>query len=169
MLAPPSSSRAQSWLVPTPPAWINGNALDTTGFFRFIRSYKARFRPVWHARRPGAAADWNAIIAAPTPASTAVSASRRANRRLGRRLADQASATGPANWHQMSQFWMGMADKSGGYDAWLATTPANRAPFLVVTDDRRSPGASRGPDRGHPAAQLSDVHGLPVRSDPSGG
>ena len=62
----------------------------------------------------------------------------------------QAYATGPANWHQMSQFWMGMADSSGGYDAWLSETPSLRAPFLVVTRDLRFPqGVTR-------ALQISD-------------
>jgi hypothetical protein len=49
-----------------------------------------------------------------------------------------------ANWHQMSQFWLGMADTSGGYDAWLGTAPLLRSPFTVVTPDRRFPqGTSR--------------------------
>ena len=140
-------ARANSGSFPLPSTWINGNALDTTGFFRLIRSYKARFRASV-ARTPAerAAADWNAIIA---DANTGITADFNIamNPTGGWDVAwpVQAYATGPANWHQLSQFWMGMADKSGGYDAWLATTPANRAPFLVVTDDKRFPqGATRG-------------------------
>ncbi len=146
-------ARANPGSFPLPSGWINGNALDTTGYFRFIRSYKARFRATV-ARSPAerAAADWNAVIADANAGITA-------DFNIGMNPAAgwdvvwpiQSYATGPANWHQMSQFYMGMADKSGGYDAWLALTPANRAPFLVVTDDKRFPqGATR-------AAQNADT------------
>jgi len=40
---------------------------------------------------------------------------------------------------QMSQFWLGMADTSGGYNLWLSLPVANRVPFTVVTPDRRFP------------------------------
>ena len=53
------------------------------------------------------------------------------------------------NWSQISLMYYGMADVSGGYDAWLATPLMSRSPFLVVTPDRRWPsGATR-------AAQVS--------------
>ena len=65
-------ARDNSGSFPLPSAWINGNALDTTGFFRLIRSYKARFR-AGVARTPAerGAADWNAIIADATAGITA--------------------------------------------------------------------------------------------------
>src|SRR6266699_2345468 len=57
-------ARASPTGFPLPAAWISGNALDTTGYFRFIRSYKARFRAsVGRSPAARAAADWNAIIA----------------------------------------------------------------------------------------------------------
>ena len=146
-------ARAAPTAFPLPSTWINGQALDTTGFFRLIRSYKARFRASV-ARTPGerAAADWASIIADANAGITA-DFNIAMNPTAGWDVVwpVQAFATGPANWHQMSQFWMGMADGSGGYDSWLATTPANRAPFLVVSADRRFPqGASRG-------AQIADT------------
>jgi hypothetical protein len=56
----------------------------------------------------------------------------------------QAFATGSANWHQSSGFWLGMGDSSGAYDAWLATPLANKATITIVTKDRRLPtGATR--------------------------
>ena len=140
-------ARANPGAFPLPVTWINGQALDTTGYFRFIRSYKARFRASV-ARTPAdrAAADWNTIIAdANTGITTDFNISMNPTAGWDVIWPVQAYATGPANWHQMSQFWMGMADGSGGYDGWLATTPANRAPFLVVSVDKRFPqGASRG-------------------------
>ncbi|PYP16719.1 MAG: hypothetical protein DMD54_09700 [Gemmatimonadetes bacterium] len=140
-------ARANPALFPLPVTWINGLALDTATYFRLIHSYKARFR-AGVARTPAdrAAADWNAIIADANAGITAdFSVSMNPTAGWDVIWPVQSYATGPANWHQMSQFWMGMADKLGGYDAWLATTPANRAPFLVVTDDKRFPqGATRG-------------------------
>ena len=140
-------ARKNPALFPLPVTWINGLALDTATYFGLIHSYKARFR-AGVARTPAdrAAADWNAIIADANAGITAdFSVSMNPTAGWDVIWPVQSYATGPANWHQMSQFWMGMADKLGGYDAWLATTPANRAPFLVVTDDKRFPqGATRG-------------------------
>src|SRR6266545_1720671 len=146
-------ARANPSSFPLPTTWINGQALDTTGFFRLIRSYKARFRAsVGRTPTERAAADWASIIADANAGITA-DFNIAMNPTAGWDVVwpIQSYATGPANWHQMSQFWMGMADGSGGYDSWLATTPANRTPFLVVTADRRFPqGASRG-------AQIADT------------
>src|SRR5947208_8541988 len=144
-------ARASPTGFPLPAAWISGNALDTTGYFRFIRSYKARFRAsVGRSPAARAAADWNAIIADANAGITA-DFTIAMNPAAGWDVVwpVQAFATGPANWHQMSQFWMGMADGSGRYDAWLATTPANRTPFLVVSADKRFPqGADRAAQNG---------------------
>jgi hypothetical protein len=121
--------------------WINGLALDTTNYFRFIRSYKARFRAsVGRTPAERAAADWAAIIADANAGITA-DFNVAMNPTAGWDVIwpAQAYATGPANWHQMSQFWMGMADSSGGYDAWLAETPSLRQPFIVVSRDLRFP------------------------------
>ncbi len=140
-------ARANPGLFPLPVTWINGLALDTATYFGLIHSYKARFRASV-ARTPAdrAAADWSAIIADANAGITAdFNVSMNPTAGWDVIWPVQSYATGPANWHQMSQFWMGMADKLGGYDAWLALTPANRAPFLVVTDDKRFPqGATRG-------------------------
>jgi len=132
-----------------PATWIAGHdptvaatRLDTTAYFQFIRSYKARFRANV-ARTPAerAAAPWDSIIADANAGITA-DFNIAANPNTGWDVIwpVQAFATGPANWHQMSQFWLGMADTSGGYDAWLATSPpVARVPFVVVTPDKRFP------------------------------
>jgi len=129
-----------TWIPGHDPA--NATRLDTTAYFQFIRSYKARFRANV-ARTPAerAAADWNAIIADANAGITA-DFTIAANPSTGWDVIwpAQAFTTGPANWHQMSQFWLGMADTSGGYDVWLATSPpVARVPFVVVTPDRRFP------------------------------
>ena len=153
-------ARATPASFPLPATWIAGHdpavaatRLDTTAYFQFIRSYKARFRAsVGRTPAERASADWNAIIA---DANTGITADFNiaGNPATGWDVVwpVQAYATGPANWHQMSQFWLGMADSSGGYDAWLNTAPALREPFLVVTRDRRFPaGTTR-------AAQIADT------------
>ena len=146
-------ARSSPTAFPLPNTWIAGQALDTTGFFRLIRSYKARFR-AGVGRNPAerAAADWASIIADANAGITA-DFNVAMNPATGWDVVwpVQAFATGPANWHQMSQFYMGMADSSGGYDAWLALPNASRAPFLVVTADKRFPsGATR-------ALQIADT------------
>jgi len=131
-----------------PATWIaghdptNATRLDTTAYFQLIRSYRARFRANV-ARTPAdrAAAPWDSIIADANAGITA-DFTIAANPSTGWDVIwpVQAFATGPANWHQMSQFWLGMADTSGGYDAWLATSPpVARVPFVVVTPDKRLP------------------------------
>jgi hypothetical protein len=131
---------------PLPDAWINGNPLSAADLVRLARSYKARIR-AGVARNPAerAAVNWNAVIADAENGITAdlqISMNPSAGWNVSWVL--QHFATGSANWHQTWQFMIGMADTSGGYDAYLATPAANRQPFLVVTPDRRFP---QGTDR----------------------
>ena len=44
-------------------------------------------------------------------------------------------------WQRASYYTIGEADKSGAYEKWLQTPPAQRQPFDIVTDDRRITGA----------------------------
>jgi hypothetical protein len=143
---------AADWF-PLPTGWINGQPLSATAFVQFARSYKARLRASV-ARTPAerAAVDWAAVIADANAGITAdfnITMTPAAGWDVVWPI--QAYATGPANWHQLSQFWLGMADSSGGYDAWLADQPSLRDPFLVVTADRRFP---QGIDR---ATQVAAV------------
>ncbi len=140
---------------PLPSAWINGNALTQTQFVQLCRSYQARFLANL-GRTPAerATADWATIIAYANAGITAdFQITMLPPPAAGWDISwvIQHYATGAANWHQMSQFWVGMADTSGaadtskGYDHWLNTAPGSRTPFLVVTPDRRFPqGTTRG-------------------------
>ena len=150
-LATPPAGPTADWF-PLPSTWINGQPLTAANFVRFARSYKARLRASV-ARTPaerddtsrGGIVNWNAVIADADNGITAdfnITMTPAAGWDVVWPI--QQFATGPANWGQMSQFWLGMADVSGGYDIWLGTTPSLRAPFLVVTPDRRFPqGADR--------------------------
>jgi len=43
-------------------------------------------------------------------------------------------------WTRASYYTIGPADQSGAYQTWLNTPPADRQPFLIVTDDKRITG-----------------------------
>ncbi|HLQ67927.1 MAG TPA: hypothetical protein VK124_00245 [Gemmatimonadales bacterium] len=169
--APVPAGPAADWLPsPATATWINGQNLTAPLLMQLARSYKARLR-AGVARNPAerAAVDWASVIADATAGITA-------DFNIGTNPAAgwdvvwpiQAFATGSANWHQMSQFWLGMADSSGGYDNWLNTPRANRVPFLVVTADHRFPiGTTRTAQSG--VAVAGTFTSLPyVRNRPAG-
>ncbi|PYP16933.1 MAG: hypothetical protein DMD52_06430 [Gemmatimonadetes bacterium] len=153
----PSPAGPSGDWFPLPSAWVNGNALTagaTGTFVQLARSYKARFR-AGMARTPaeraditaGGIVDWSKVIA-DAAAGIQSDFAITMDRTIGWDIAwvAQHYATGSANWHQASQFFLGMADTSGGYDSWLAMAPLLRSPFTVVTPDRRFPqGTTRPP------------------------
>lgn len=126
--------------------WINDVALTTAQFVQIARSYKALIRASV-ARTPAerAAVNWAEVIAdANAGVTTDLAPKMDPTNGWDVSWVVQAFATGSANWHQMSTFWMGMADSSGQYDTWLATPNANKANFTVVSKDKRIPtGATR--------------------------
>src|SRR6266487_484014 len=130
---------------PIPNTWINGVTLSTGLFIQLASAYQARFR-AGVARTPAerAAVDWNTVIAEATAGISSNFEITMAPPPAGAwdvSWVGQQFATGSANWHQMSQFWLGMADISGGYDLWLSRSMpvCSRCPFLVVTPDKRLP------------------------------
>jgi len=145
---------------PLPANWINeaSATITKTLFLQFVHSYKARFLAgVARSKAERAAVNWGQVI-------TEVNAGITSDFNILMSPTNgwdvawpiQHYATGSASWHQMSQFFMGMADVSGGYDAFLAKSPTSRTPFVVVTPDKRFPqGATR-------AAQQADTQ--PVNS-----
>jgi hypothetical protein len=132
---------------PTPGSWLDGLALTQAQFIGFVRGYRARFR-AGVARTPvdRAAVRWDSVI----PDAQAAVAAFPADVNLPIVRANgwdvawpiQHYASNSTNWHMMWQFMMGMADTSGGYQAWLATPQATRAAFLVVTPDTRFPAGT---------------------------
>jgi hypothetical protein len=151
-----------------PSSWINGNAMTSAEFVRFVRSYKARFR-AGVARTPAERddADWDAILA---DAQNGVTAD------VNITLSPSANWTNAwigqhhifQGWHQVPYFFLGMADTARAYDAWLATPLNQREPFLVRTPDRRLPsGATRAAQQTNSPASPSGV--LYFRNRASGG
>jgi hypothetical protein len=123
-----------------PNTWISGVALNQADFVRLARSYRARYR-AGVARTPAerAALNWAAIIA---DATNGISADHNIsiNGQTGWGAgfdAGQIYVTG--GWHSVPMKYVGMADSSGAYQAWVATPAASRRAFLVQTLDGRWP------------------------------
>ncbi len=143
---------------PLPAAWIPA-ALGTVDkatpvswtaaeFVRLIRSYRARIRANM-ARTPaeGAAVNWDAVIDDAVNGFTddhLITTSTTAAPVQAWRAQYMSFST----WHQMPPFYIGMADTSGSYAAWIAQPLGERgaggALFHMVTPDLRFPqGQSR--------------------------
>jgi len=119
--------------------WIKGNAPDSAGFVRIVRSYRARIRAAV-ARTPDerAAVDWNAVIGDATNGITG-DLNIGMDPGAGWDMVWVVQHYLFSSWHQMWQFMVGFADTSLAFDAWLAQPVADRASFLVITPDRRFP------------------------------
>jgi hypothetical protein len=119
-------------------------AMPNADLQRLIRSYRAKFR-AGIARTPEerAAVDWTAVTNDATNGITkdfTVNLSPQAGWSL---VWWNQALVGPG-WAQQTPFIIGMADVSGGYDAWLAKPVDQRSKFLIVTPDQRFPqGADR--------------------------
>src|SRR5437879_5441381 len=121
---PVPAGPAGDWF-PLPSTWINGQALTsgaTGSFVQLARSYKARFR-AGVARTPaeradvtaGGIVDWTKVIG---DANAGISADFNITMdpTNGWDVAWVQQHYAGAEWHQMSQFFIGMADTAGLYD-----------------------------------------------------
>jgi len=135
--------------------WISGVTLTQADFIRLARSYRARIR-AGVARTPAerAALPWATIIADATNGITAdhVIAINGTTGWSAGFDASQIYVTG--GWHSIPMSYVGMADTSGAYQAWIATAAGSRRSFLVVTPDLRWP---RGETRGASCTSASAV------------
>lgn len=140
---------------PLPPTWIPSPTTFTdVEFTRLVRTYAARIRanvPRTSAER--AAVNWALVVA---DAQNGITATHNIT---------TSTTVGPGNswrstygvfglWHQVPAFFIGMADVSGSYAAWLAQPLGDRGAgnngFFMSTPDLRFPqGTTR-------AAQLTD-------------
>lgn len=123
-------------------SWINGETIDQPTFIKIARSYKARFS-AGVARTPAErdAADWSAIIDDATHGITSdlnVALSNSA----GWSNTVLTNAYRYQGWSNMSPMYLGMADTSGAYAAWLATPMSSRTAFMVRTPDARWPSGN---------------------------
>ena len=130
-----------SWF-PLPSTWISGQALTAAQFAQLCNTYQARFR-AGVARTPTERlnVDWNAVIADANAGITADFAISMSNV-TGGWFYRPAQMDLYQSWHQMWSFIVGMADTSGGYNAWLAVPHVDRLPFLILTNDLRFPSGT---------------------------
>lgn len=136
-----------TWL-PSPTSWTSAE------FVKLIRSYRARIMANV-ARTPAerAAANWGTIMA---DAAAGITSDHlvTTSTTVGPTNSWRATYDGAGLWHQMPPFYIGMADTSGSYAAWIATPLPERGAgnnaFIMATHDLRFPqGTSR-------AAQQAD-------------
>lgn len=129
-----------------PATWLSQTAVvSQADFQRIVRSYRARARAAI-ARTPAerAAVNWAAVI---TDATAGITADLviQINGLTGWSAgfdAFQIYVTG--GWHSVPMKYVGMADVSGAYQAWIALPSSSRRAFLVQTPDGRWPtGATR--------------------------
>ena len=156
-----------------PAAWMAQSAdMSKDQYRRVLRSYKARFRAgVGRTPTERGTADWSAILADATNGITSdlnVNLSVSAGWTNG--WVVQAAVS--SGWHQITPFIFGMADTSGGYDAWLATPLDSRSPFLIRTPDRRFPAGNDRPTQQQKVPTTTPVIApdtvLYIRNRPSG-
>lgn len=162
--------------------WINGIAITQAQFIQIARSYKAKFRANV-ARTPaqradvsaGGIVDWAQVIA-DANAGIIVNLDPQMDRLNGWDISWFAQHHASAAWHQMSQFWIGMADTSGSYVTYLNATPSIRPTIVVVTPDRRFPqgttraaqNAASPPAAGQPFLNTPYFRNRPSGSDIAG-
>ena len=161
--------------------WFNGLATTQAQFIQIARSYQAIFRASI-ARTPTERADtsqggivnWAQVIADANAGITA-NFDPQMDRLNGWDVSWYAQIYAGAQWHQMSQFWLGMADTSGNYLTYLNTANNVRLPFLIVSPDKRLPtGISRTVQNaattttGQPFANTPYFRNRPSGSDVSG-
>lgn len=148
---------------PAPASWMGGVSLSRDQFVQIVRQLRARFR-ARVARTPTerAAVNWDAVIADATGGVTSaigVSVGGSTGWNIGFQSSQMHVSAG---WSQISPMYWGMADVSGAYDAWLATPLTSRAPFLVVSPDKRWPqGATRSAQQAASATEPSAFTSMP--------
>jgi hypothetical protein len=141
-----------------PASWLQGpdatGALTPAEFQRVVRSFRARLR-AGVARNPAerAAVNWAAVIddAINGITSDLTIMMRPASGWDFTWLAATLHFR-DANWHQAQNYFIGMADVSGAYDAWLAADRDTRPHFTIVTPDRRFPRGATRAEQNRPAA-----------------
>ena len=134
-----SNAALMSASFPLISTWIPGNPLTGPQFTQLIRSYKARFRAeVARTAAERAAVDWtkvrdDAINGITADVQMAIDPSK------GWTVAWYVQHFLFDTWTQSTPLFLGMADSSGAYDAYLATAPGSRSAILIRSSDQRLP------------------------------
>lgn len=155
---------------PLPSTWMSGQAnLTKDNFIRLVRSYKARIR-AGVARTPTerAAVNWQSVISDATNGITSdftVDIGGSTGWSAG---FDVTQSYVVGGWHSLPMFYLGMADVSGAYDAWLKDGLFTRKAFLVITPDQRWPQGATRTAQGAEAPTVALPAGRYIRNRPAG-
>jgi hypothetical protein len=128
---------------PLPSIWFNGLAMTQAQFVQFIKAHQARVR-AGVARTPTerAAVNWTQVIADANAAASYGDFVVTIGTGWGCAY-DCSQMEVSAGWGQITPMYSFMADTSGNYKAWLATSINSRnSAILVVTPDTRWPAGS---------------------------
>lgn len=122
--------------------------LDAAELARLARSFRARLR-IAYARSPAQAAqlNWSAVLADARGGITQDWGGRH-DGNWDTNWAWQVNQLVGSHpiWMRIDYRTLGPADASGGWQAWLATSPSQRQPFVIDTDDNRIAGDSPAGD-----------------------
>lgn len=143
--------------------------MTAADYIRLLRSTKARLR-AGVARTPAerAAVNW-ALVADDATNGITQNFVLEMNANEGWSHAWISQAMVFVGWHGMTPYIMGMADTSGGYATWIATSRGSRAPFLIHTPDNRFPkGATRADQEAASPAANAVLPSVYFRARPSG-
>lgn len=136
-----AEANALRGMTSVPAVWLSvPAAVDQATFIRLIRTYRARARAaVARTAAERAAVNWTAVIA---DATTGITADHEItiNGTTGWGAAfDAGQIYNTGGWHSVPMKFIGMADSSGAYQAWVASAPAARRAFVVLSRDNRWP------------------------------
>jgi hypothetical protein len=137
-----------------PQEWLPGVDLTNESLARLIHSYKARIRAEG-ARTPAEreAVNWAQVIA-DVDAGRQEDFAPLMNNTTWRRMMHVYHSFYGA-WNGMPYFISGMADQSGGYQAWRQVPVMDREPFLIQTPDLRFPqGATVAEQNANPGLYI---------------
>ncbi len=151
---------AEAGIQDIPAEWMaSGAVVSPARFIQIIRSYRARLRAnVARNDTEAAAVNWT-LVAADAAAGITSNVTVALNSSTGWTSGlDASTFQTSASWHQVSLMYIGMADTSGAYQAFIAQPYATRIGMnvLIRTPDLRWP---QGETR---TAQVADQGALEV-------
>ncbi|MFA6167438.1 MAG: hypothetical protein WC700_12545 [Gemmatimonadaceae bacterium] len=155
---------------PLPSTWMSGQSnLTKDNFIRLVRSYKARIR-AGVARTPAerAAVNWAAVISDATNGITDDFTVSIGGSTGWTATFDENQSYVTGGWHSLPMFYFGMADVSGGYNAWLKDGLNTRKAFLVQTPDKRWPAGASRTEQGANTPNVALPVGQYIRNRPPG-
>jgi hypothetical protein len=145
-----AATLARSGTFTVPSTWISQD-MSSDYLAQLAKSQAARFRASV-ARTPAerAAVDWDQVVA---DVNDGITETWYNNSQCSQgTFCDNAMQYRMYYyWHMQNNWYLGMADQSGNYQAWINTPTIDKQPFLIVTPDTRWPQGPTRPPSSHSA------------------